>query len=83
MADDCSRAFNLIGLALNLLGVLLLFRWGMPFRVETKGVTFRITSQVDAEGLAQERTYKIIGYVGLVLLILGTALQMAATLMQK
>jgi hypothetical protein len=33
MLDDYSRMLNLIGLTLGLLGVLILFRWGMPGRV--------------------------------------------------
>lgn len=75
---DCSHLLNLAGLFLNLVGVLILFRWGMPFRVETKGVTYRITSEVDQNEIALERRYKVIGYVGLALLMLGTVLQMVA-----
>jgi hypothetical protein len=29
--------FSIIGLALNLLGVIVLFRYGMPYRVRTEG----------------------------------------------
>jgi uncharacterized membrane protein len=81
MSDDYSHVFSLVGLALNLLGVLILFRWGMPFHVPAGGATFRVTSQVDTSGVALERIYTIIGYVGLALLIAGTVLQMVAVLM--
>jgi hypothetical protein len=37
--------------------------------------------QDDVEAIARERLYSIIGYVGLVLLIAGTVLQMVAVLM--
>lgn len=81
MSDDYSRAFNLVGLALSLVGVLILFRWGMPFHVPTGGAVSIITQQADAKEIALERIYTIIGYVGLALLILGTVLQMVAVLM--
>jgi hypothetical protein len=81
MSNDYSRMFNLIGLALTLVGVLILFRWGMPFHVPTGGANFIITEQSDPKEIALERIYTIIGYVGLVALIAGTVLQMVATLM--
>jgi hypothetical protein len=81
MPDDYSRVFTLIGLALSLVGVLILFRWGMPFHVPARGATYRITNQVDEKEIALERIYTIFGYAGLTLLILGTVLQMAAVLL--
>lgn len=41
MSDDYCRLLNVIGLAFNLIGVLVLFRWGMPFRVASGGVPTR------------------------------------------
>ena len=35
-----TAALNITGLALNLIGVLLLFRYGMPFRLPTGGANF-------------------------------------------
>jgi hypothetical protein len=81
MSFDYSRAFTLIGLAQTLVGVLILFRWGMPFHVPTGGAIHIITEQADEKEKALERIYTIIGYVGLVLLIAGTVLQMVAVLM--
>lgn len=81
MSDDYSRVFNLVGLLLTLAGVLILFRWGMPFHVPTGGASAYIAEQLDAKEIALERIYTIIGYVGLALLILGTVLQIIAVLM--
>lgn len=81
MSDDYSRVFNLVGLALSLVGVLILFRWGMPFHVPTGGAIHLITEQADEKEKALEHIYTIIGYVGLTLLIAGTVLQMVAVLM--
>ena len=81
MSDDYSHVFALVGLALSLVGVLILFRWGMPFRVPSAGAINLIAEQSDPKAIALDRIYTICGYVGLSLLILGTVLQMVAVLM--
>jgi len=81
MSDDYSRMLTLIGLALTLVGVLILFRWGMPFHVPTGGAGAILLEHTDERAIALERIYTIIGYVGLALLITGTVLQMVAVLM--
>lgn len=72
---------NLAGLALNLIGILVLFRWGMPFRVVTGGAIHLIAEQSDAKEIAAERLYKIVAYFGLAALVVGTLLQMIAAWM--
>jgi hypothetical protein len=72
---------NIVGLAFNLIGVLILFRWGMPFRVPTGGVISLALHQKDAKEAAIEHIYSICGHVGLFLLVLGTVFQIVATLM--
>lgn len=52
MSDDYARVLNIIGLACNLIGVLILFRWGMPFRVESHGQIGYIAEQTDKQALA-------------------------------
>ena len=81
MSDDYSRVFNLVGLALSLVGVLILFRWGMPFRVPTGGVVGLAIEGTDQKAAALDRIYAACGWVGLILTILGTVFQMLAVLM--
>jgi hypothetical protein len=83
MSDDYSRVLNIIGLSFNLVGVLILFRWGMPFRVPMRGAVPIILEGIDEKAVALDHTYVICGYIGLVLLILGTVLQIIATLMSS
>ena len=69
MSDDLARMLNVIGLLLNLAGVLILFRWGMPFRV-----VLRPASQVNTAGdIALDNVYTICGYAGLSLLLIGVS----------
>ena len=72
------RLLNLTGLTLNLLGVLILFRYGMPFHVPSGGAVHLVLQQTDQAEIELERRYTLYGYIGLILLILGTILQMVA-----
>jgi hypothetical protein len=68
-------ALNIIGLVLNLVGVFILFRYGMPFHVRTEGTVFIVSGQVDAAEKALERRYEIFGYFGLLAIVVGTGMQ--------
>jgi hypothetical protein len=43
-SDDYARVFNIVGLAFTLIGILILFRWGMPFHVESQRPRCRLPS---------------------------------------
>jgi hypothetical protein len=49
-----------------LVGVLILFRWGMPFRVETHGEISIIAEQTDTKAIALDHIYTICGWAGLI-----------------
>ena len=67
---------NTIGLILNAAGVLLLFYFGMPFRVRTEGKTARTFVLPDQSELVRaERRYDNLGTLGLFLILVGTAFQ--------
>ncbi len=68
---------SVIGLAANLVGVILIFRYGMPYRVPVaEGAGDYITTEkADPTGLAEDARHKLIGKVGLVLICIGSALQ--------
>ncbi|MGB3271820.1 MAG: hypothetical protein WBA66_02830 [Xanthobacteraceae bacterium] len=70
---------NTIGITLSLIGVLILFRYGMPFHVPTGGATYLVTDQVDEIEKSLEQRYFIYGLFGLVLVIAGAAFQLVAT----
>jgi hypothetical protein len=70
---------TVLGLALNLAGVLLLFAYGMPSRLRSGGKRVRGTIPTP-DSIKAERHDEFWGRVGLVLIILGTASQMVAAL---
>ncbi|MBB3034072.1 hypothetical protein DL238_04775 [Alteriqipengyuania lutimaris] len=65
------------GLVLSLVGVLLLFRFGMPFAIATGGALLLSTEPRTADE-RREKRYKVLGYLGLFAIVVGTALQIWA-----
>jgi hypothetical protein len=78
------KVLNILGLLSNLAGVVLLFLFGMPFRVATSGksVTW-ITSNIDLEVKKWDDIYSVLGWTGLTAIVFGTLLQMLATLERR
>jgi hypothetical protein len=42
---------------MNVSGVILLFRYGMPYRVRTEGVSYYVTEDEDKREIATEQRY--------------------------
>jgi hypothetical protein len=59
--------FSIIGLVLNVSGVLVLFYYGMPYRVRTGGDT--------GSGTVLDMEQHNLGLLGLGAVLIGTALQ--------
>jgi hypothetical protein len=77
------RGLAVAGLTLNLAGVVLLFLFGMPFRIPTHGGIPIVSDVPRAEQramLATDAFYFWIGVGGLAFIIVGTLLQVAAVL---
>jgi hypothetical protein len=71
--------WNALGLILSLVGILILFLFGMPFKMRIVGAIMYVASQKDESAKQTERIYDILGRVGLILLIIGTACQIGAS----
>ena len=72
---------NSIAEASNLIGVILLFRYGMPFAIPTEGMVLLVADKRDNAAAKRELHYKTLGYVGLFLIIAGTSGQIVANLL--
>jgi hypothetical protein len=73
------RQLNISGLSLSLIGVLLLFFFGMPYRIRSEGQSYIVTEQANAEGKAKDAFLSKLGFAGLALIALGTFLQIVGT----
>jgi hypothetical protein len=77
------KILTLIGLLLNLVGVLLLFFFVIPQRMRTKGVvgvSFYNPNLSDQKALKTESLWDILSGIGLACVILGIILQFYAIL---
>jgi len=75
---------NILGLLLNLVGIVLLFLFEMPFRVATAGMTLPwITSSIDVQVKKLDDVSTVLGWIGLLLLVLGTLFQILAALPRR
>lgn len=74
---------NVIGLLLNAAGVILLFFFAMPYRTRSEGksVVTVFVPTVAEKNLKQEARYDRFAITGLVAVLLGTSLQIAAALL--
>jgi hypothetical protein len=70
-----SAILSILGLVANLAGVLLLFRYGMPYRVPSASGMFLMNTQRDPEIMKEDAKYTQLGKIGLWLVIVGTFLQ--------
>ena len=70
---------NTVGLILSLVGVVLLFRYGMPYEVRTGGEIRLILQSQDQDQIKLERRYDLLGGIGLFSIVVGTIFQIIAT----
>jgi hypothetical protein len=73
---------NILGLLLNLVGVVLLFCVGMPFQIPADAKIGR-WSGVALRMKGLDDFYTILGIIGLSAFVLGTLLQILATLSRR
>jgi len=75
---DAITGLTDFGLFLNLAGVVLVFRYGMPYRVRTDGKSAITVLLSDSdEKRRKERRYDVLGWLGLGFMVIGTILQVA------
>ena len=67
---------NSAGLALDIVGAYLLFRFGLPAEISRSGAIHVIAWERDAASIARARAYDRWGHTGLGLLMAGFAFQL-------
>jgi hypothetical protein len=74
--------FNIIGLLLDIFGVVILFLFGLPPSINKKGHINLILEQADDNEIAKASRYEKISYFGLTLILLGFLFQLFSNLIQ-
>ena len=75
-----STWFTLLGLILDILGALLLWRYGLPPDIRRGGVVHLIAEHTDDAEARKAARFDRLSHVGIALLALGFALQRMGTL---
>ena len=70
---------NCIGLAFDIIGVILLFFFGIPSDLNKHGRIFRVVSQIDQASIDEWKKFDILSKTGLTLIILGFIFQIFST----
>jgi hypothetical protein len=78
-----AAGWNISGLIANLAGVVLLFLFGMPFRVRTQGRSILVAHSVSDKAGRLESLYDAASWLGLALIVLGTSAQVFAAVMAR
>jgi len=71
-----SNILNAIGLLFDIIGVLMLFKFGLPPDISRDGHIFITINKIDEEGKAKARRYERYSYVALAFLVIGFLLQL-------
>jgi hypothetical protein len=71
-------AINSVGLSVSILGTVLVFFFGIPPKIDRQGHSYLLLEQDDESEKAKARRYDSWSRTGLVLLILGFALQLVS-----
>jgi len=73
-----STFLNDLGLVAGVIGAVLLFKFGLPADIDREGHVHLIIERVDHEEIRKGKTYDRWGKVGLALLVIAFALQLAS-----
>ena len=71
---------NTLGLSLDIVGVILLFRFGLPPNVRRSGA-IHVTFDVDEDEVRKAKHYDRISWSALIFIVLGFLLQIVSTWM--
>ena len=78
-ASTSSTAWTVIGIVLNAVGVIFLFRFGMPYRERRSANVFLVIGR-SSERKKAESIYDLLGWPGLACIIVGAAFQLAGAI---
>jgi hypothetical protein len=74
------QIINVIGLVLDIIGILMLFKYGLPSDLNKKGSIFMVLEQVDNNEIKKYKKYERLSYLALSLIIIGFILQALSTM---
>jgi hypothetical protein len=77
----CELALSLGGLALNAVGTVMVFIFGVPSHIKMGGDSFLLVGDYDEASHRRERLFTWLGWAGLAAILVGAGLQGVALLL--
>jgi hypothetical protein len=68
--------YSIIGLSLDIIGVIILFKYGLPSDLNKKGLYFRVAEGFDQNEIDKYKRFEIWSFIGLGLIIIGFIFQL-------
>lgn len=77
-----ATCLNSIGLVLDIVGAVMLWRYGLPETISREGRKFLVTGQIDEADKARAARHDFLSKIGIFLLITGFSLQLLSSLLK-
>jgi len=75
---ETCNIINSIGLILDIIGVLLIFFFGIPRKIDTGGSIFLVTGKENTDEKKSVKLYNFLSHLGLIFVFIGFALQLVS-----
>ena len=72
-----------IGLLLDIVGAMLIFKYGLPEKVDREGLNYVIVSGKDEKEIQKSKKYDFRANGGILCLMIGFALQLASNFLNE
>jgi len=79
---ETCNIINSIGLILDIIGVVLIFFFGIPRKIDSSGYIFLAVEEEDEKEKKSGKLYNILSHLGLILVFIGFALQLLSNFMK-
>jgi len=79
---DMSLVINSLGLALDVVGAFLIYKFGLPPQIDREGTVYLVTEEVDETEKQKAKQFDVRSELGIKLLIAGFLLQLVSNFLR-
>ncbi|KAF5068324.1 hypothetical protein DSECCO2_244200 [anaerobic digester metagenome] len=75
-----NTAFSIVGLSLDMIGVIIIFLFGISPKLDIEGQTNRVTGEINNDEVCKAKCYRYLSWTGLFLVFFGFFMQLLGQL---
>ncbi len=79
---EINTVFSIVGLSLDMIGVIFIFLFGISPKLDLEGHTYLITGAINDDEIRKAKCYKRLSWTGLILVFFGFFLQLLSYLIK-